>query len=172
MKKILPLLTVAVCLSSAPLTLAQDNNDDNASERASNNRFWEAQLPGGSYMVELAHLTSVSIHTYHVKGAVVHEVAIETMGAALTRIYAIQALGEDSEANVAKNLIQRGRELSKQAGERAGVDLDTTVHKEYPLTTHAKTIEFRVVDKADLDQIYDSLTKAWRSGRGRKVTIK
>lgn len=102
----------------------------------------------------------------------VHEVAIETTGSALTRIYAIEALGENTDSNIAQNLIKRGREIGKQVGDRTGVDINTAVHKEYPVTTHAKTIEYRVVDKADLNQIYKSLSKAWRSNKGRKITIK
>lgn len=170
MKNILQLLTLATCLASTQLTHAQDSPAP--TEQNSNTRFWEANLPGGSYIVALSRISSVSMSTYYVKGAVVHEVDIETSGSALTRIYAIEALGENGEANVAKNLIKRGRELVKEAGDKAGVNTDTSVHKEYPITTHSKTIEFRVADKKDLDQLYKSLSKSWKSNRGRKFTIK
>ena len=51
-------------------------------------------------MVSLARISSVSMSTYHVKGAVVHEVDIETMGAALTRFYAIEVLGESNGSKI------------------------------------------------------------------------
>lgn len=169
MKNILKLLTIATCLAGTQLTQAQDSPAP--TEQNANTRFWEAELPGGSYIVALSRISSVSMSSYYVKGAVVHEVDIETNGSALTRIYAIEALGENGEANVAKNLISRGSEIVKEAGKKAGVNTDTSVHKEYPITTHSKTIEFRVADKKDLEQLYKSLSKSWKSNRGRKFTI-
>lgn len=169
MKYILPLFALSACLATTQLSVAQENNQ---TEQTVGSHFWEAKLPGGSYMVSLSRISSVSMSTYTVKGAIVHEVDIETTGSALTRIYAIEVLGESGESSVAKNLIKRGRDIAKEAGGKLGVDTDTTVHKEYPVTTHAKTIEFRVADKKDLNEIYKSLTRSWRSGRGRKITIK
>ena len=123
-------------------------------------------------MVSLARISSISMSTYHVKGAVVHEVDIETMGAALARFYAIEALGESNSSNAASNLISRAKEIASEAGDKVGVDPDTIVHKEYPITTHSKTIEFRVIDKDDLGEIYKSVSKAWKDNKGRKITIK
>ena len=155
---------------ATPSAYAQENT--NVSNQSSNPKFWEAKLPGGSYMVSLARISSISMSTYHVTGAVVHEVDVETMGAALTRFYAIEALGEKNGSNAASNIIERAKSIGKEAGEKVGVDPDTTVTKEYPITTHAKTIEFRVVDKDDLNEIYKSLSKSWKENRGRKITIK
>ncbi|MFC4990694.1 hypothetical protein [Rubritalea tangerina] len=175
MKSILPILTLGV-FALTPLSHihAQNNNNrnDNVTDQSSAPRFWEANLPGGQYMVSLARISSISMSTYHVKGMVVHEVDIETMGSALARFYAIEVAGESNGSNVASNLIDRAKDIGREAGEKAGVDPDTTVTKEYPITTHAKTVEFRVVDKADLKEIYKSVSKAWRENRGRKITIK
>lgn len=172
MKKLITICSTALILGMSPSLYAQDEDENNnVSDSTSTPRFWEANLPGGSYMVSLSRISSISMHTYTVKGAVVHEVDIETMGAALTRFYAIEALGEGG-SNVGQNVINRAKELAGQAGDKMGVDADITVHKEYPITTHAKTIEFRVVDKADLQEIYKSLSKAWKDNRGRKITIK
>ncbi|MFC5049513.1 hypothetical protein ACFPK9_02610 [Rubritalea spongiae] len=172
MKTSLALLSCASLIASAPSLFAQDNNNNqNVTDSTSTPRFWEAELPGGSYMVALSRISSISMHSYTVKGAVVHEVDVETMGAALTRFYALEALGEGG-TSTAKNIANRAREIAGQVGDKAGIDADTTVHKEYPVTTHAKTIEFRVVDKADLSEIYKSLSKSWKDNRGRKITIK
>lgn len=170
MKKSIALISCFAAITIAPLSIAQDDND-NVTDTTSTPRFWEAELPGGSYMVSLSRISSISMHTYTVKGAVVHEVDVETMGAALTRFYAIEALGEAGSSS-AENIANRVREIAGQVGDKIGVDANTTVHKEYPTTTHAKTIEFRVVDKADLQEIYKSLSKSWKDDRGRKITIK
>ncbi|MEO1856689.1 MAG: hypothetical protein ABGY95_04900 [Rubritalea sp.] len=171
MKFFLPIIAITAAVM-APISASAQNKNDNVTDQNSAPKFWEAKLPGGSYMVSLARISSISMSTYHVKGAVVHEVDIETMGAALTRFYAIEALGESNGSNVASNLISRAKDIGKEAGEKVGVDPDTTVHKEYPITTHAKTIEFRVIDKDDLSEIYKSVSKAWKENRGRRITIK
>jgi hypothetical protein len=171
MKLILPIIVLSAAIM-APIAATAQNKNDNVSDQNSSPKFWEAKLPGGSYMVSLARISSISMSTYHVKGAVVHEVDIETMGAALARFYAIEALGENNSSNVASNLISRAKEIGSEAGDKVGVDPDTTVHKEYPITTHSKTIEFRVIDKDDLGEIYKSVSKAWKDNKGRKITIK
>lgn len=170
--KFILLITALAAAVMAPMSTMAQNENSNVSSQNLPQKFWEANLPGGSYMVSLARISSISMSTYHVKGAVVHEVDIETMGAALARFYVIEALGEGNGSNAASNIISRVKEIGSEAGGKVGVDPDTTVHKEYPLTTHAKTIEFRVIDTADLAEIYSSISKAWKENRGRKITIK
>ena len=45
------------------------------------------------------------------------------------------------------------------------------VQKQYPTTTHAKTIEFRVKDLGTLDALLGSAKGAWISGKGRKFVV-
>lgn len=123
-------------------------------------------------MVALSRISSVSMSKYYLKGAVVYEVTVDTNGASLARFYAIEAAGEDSQINIAKNLSQRGKELAERVGKRANTDINTAVTKEYPLTTHEKNIEFRLADYGDLEALYSSLTKSWKAGRGRKFSVK
>lgn len=177
--KHLSLVALAVFSCAGTVATAQEsnnnNNDRNGPTDVSNNvrRFWEASLPGGDYTVALDRVASISLHSYVISGGItVFEVNIETNGAALARFYAIEVTGERNESNVAKNLINRGRSLIDQAGKRGGVDTNTTVQKEYATTTHAKTIEYRVFQKSDLDRLYASIKRAWKENRGRKFTIK
>lgn len=176
MKRILPIVTVLIVALTSSVATAQNNNNNNENENVSdqnlNQRFWEANLPGGDYMVSLSRISSISNSTYNIKGIVVHEVTIETMGAALARFYALEAIGESNGSNIASNITNRLKDVANEGAEKVGTNVDTTVTKEYPVTTHQKTIEFRVVDKADLDEIYKSLSRAWRDNRGRKITIK
>jgi len=44
------------------------------------------------------------------------------------------------------------------------------VVKKYPLTTHAKTIEYRLLTEAQLNALYQSARTAWVSGKGRVFT--
>lgn len=172
MKKIIIASLLALC-TLAPLATAQNNNQDENTDVQTRLRFWEASLPGGNYMVALNRISSLSMHSYVVNGSfIVYEVVIDTDGVALARFYAIEAIGENVQSNIAKNLIDRGKEIIEKGGSRAGVDTNTLVEKTNPATTHAKTIEYRLFSKADLDQLYSSASKAWRDNRGRKFTIK
>ena len=155
------------------LSHAQDKNKkDNTDVTNKIKRFWEASLPGGDYMVALDRISAISKHSYIVnKTLVVHEVNVQVSGSGFVRFYTFEAVGENSESNLAKNLIERGKNLAEQGGRRAGVDTNTTVEKEYPVTTHAHTIEYRLFDNGDLNQLYGSLKKAWRDNRGRKFSV-
>ena len=152
-------------------SFAQDDNNNNNNNNRNNNqegndvahnnrRFWEANLSGGSYMVALDRISAISKHSYIVnKSLVVNEVNIQINGAGLVRFYTFTAVGE------------RGKSIIEQGGNRAGVDTNAVVEKEYPLTTHSQTIEYRLFDNADLDQLYGSIKRSWEEGRGRKFTI-
>jgi len=123
--------------------------------------------------VSLARISSVSIHSYVVNQTlIVHEVNIVTLGQGLARFYAFEVPGESGTLNTAKNVVDRGKDLLSRGGGRAGGDPNTTVEKEYPTTTHAGTIEYKLFDKADLDQLYSSAKRALRENRGRKFTIR
>lgn len=164
------------------LSYAQEENNNNRNRNNntqedndvsnSNRRFWEANISGGSYMVALDRISAISKHSYIVnKSLVVNEVNIQIQGSGLVRFYTFSAVGENSESNLAKNLVERGKSIIEQGGQRAGVDTNTAVEKEYPLTTHSQTIEYRLFDNGDLDQLYNSVKRSWEENRGRKFTI-
>jgi hypothetical protein len=44
------------------------------------------------------------------------------------------------------------------------------VMKKYPLTTHTKTIEYRLLSEAQLSALYQSAKTAWMTGKGRVFT--
>lgn len=124
-------------------------------------------------MVALDRISSVSIHTYVIgQSYIVNEVNIQTSGSGLVRFYTFELPGESGAASTARNLIDRGKSLVESGGARAGVDLNTTVEKEYPITTHAHTIEYRLFDTDDLDELHASIKRALKENRGRKFTIK
>ena len=59
----------------------------------------------------------------------------------------------------------------RQAAEKTGQDVWKKVVKNYPTTTHARTVEYRVVKKEDLNKIYESAEEAFRLQRNKSVTI-
>ena len=69
-------------------------------------------------------------------------------------------------------LAKRGRELVEKAAQRAGGDLQDMVMKKYPDTSHAKSIENRILSETELSSLYNSVRNAWETGRGRKFTAK
>lgn len=181
MKTILCLLLLA----ASPFALAQQGTTANPKATAKQDeapytdkldphkRFWQASMPGGSYMVALDRIASVSKHEYLLDGnLVVTEVNIDTVGNALVRIYQITPAAEHSNLSGAQRVVERGKDLLDRVGQRTGADLNNVVHKTYPVTTHSKLIEFRVDDLGTLDALYSSVRKAWLDGKGRRFSVR
>ena len=116
-------ISLAALLLVLPTSLlAQDTEQENteqesgATETDGARRFWQANLPGGNYVVSLNTISSVSKHTYVIDGNLkIVEVVVDTTGNSLARFYYIIPVSEDSGSNVAGNLTQRGKELLNQA---------------------------------------------------------
>ena len=146
----------------------------NSSETDGNHRFWVANLPGGQYMVALDHLTAISRHLYAIPeaGLIVDEVTVDTNGQGLARFYFSSPITDGVNNNAVANVTARAKELVDYAGQRAGTDLHKMVIKKYPETTHARSIEYRVLSSDELTALYSSVSAAWQTGRGRVFTIK
>lgn len=124
-------------------------------------------------MVALDHIVSVSRHKYLLDGAViVDEVTVDTVGQALARFYYITPVTDAAPGNSISGMAERGRELVDKAAQRAGSDIQNMVVKKYPDTTHAKSIEYRVMSEAELSALFSSAKNAWETGRGRQFTAK
>ncbi len=191
-KPALPLLLVLLfMLQPAPLW-AQQNNDDqedgneqvddkeeeeeeesSAEEAQGPKRFWSASLQGGEYSVALDKISSVSLHEYVLNAnLIVTEMVIDTDGRALARFYHVRSVAEDTASGSAGRLVDRGKELVDGAGRRAKVDFHNLPQKDYPTTSHAAMIEFRLMRLNDLKALHKSAQGAWESNQGKKVTIK
>lgn len=179
MKKLLLALTVAF-LGTLALASAQENPpaDPNAAgDTPQKNRFWQATLSGGHYMVALDRISAVSRHKYVLDGAViVDEVTVDALGQALARFYFITPISDamtgSAAGETASRVADRARELVDNAAGRAGTDVHNMVVKKFPETTHARTIEYRILSEQELTGLYNSVRTAWESGRGRKFTEK
>jgi hypothetical protein len=174
MKTILCLLL----LTAAPFLSAQTAGEKEEEKRFTDTNnphkaFWNASLPGGSYLVALSKIVSVSKHEYLLDGnLLITEVVIDTVGDSTVRIYQITPAALASNLQGAKQVVERGKDLLDRAGQRTGTDPNNMVHKTYPITTHSKIIEFRVDDIEVLNALHGSVQSAWVSGKGRRFVAR
>jgi hypothetical protein len=74
-----------------------------------------------------------------------------------------------SAADVVKD---RVTEVADTVAERTGTEkVWRKVQKDYPIATHAHTVEYRLQSKEDVQQIHASVKGAWMSGRGRSIRV-
>lgn len=180
-------LLALLCSSSFLLAQGTGNNTNTAEaqqaalearvkelETPSNKRFWQCNINGSELMVAVDRIGSISKVQYLLDGGLLcTEVTIDTLGGqSLTRIYHVVPATEGAAANTASKVIDRAKELVDKGAARAGTKMHEMVQKTYPTTTHAHTVEFRVLDIQDLEALYASLKSTWTSGQGRSFTIK
>jgi hypothetical protein len=69
-------------------------------------------------------------------------------------------------------VIDRIKGASKDATNRIGAgDVWDQVVKNYPSSTHAKTMEFRLTVRSNIDDLYESVARAWEKGKGENFKI-
>lgn len=168
---------LAIAMPATAQQTPQSPSAPNAPEdTAQQNRFWQASLPGGHYMVALDRISSVSRHRYVLDGAViVDELTVDSLGQALARFYYIEPITDSvggAAGNAARRLASRGEQLLEGAARNAGTDIHEMVVKKFPETTHARTVEYRLLSEAELSALHKSVLAAWEKGRGRKIVIK
>jgi hypothetical protein len=170
------LIALLFCLSPM-VSLAQDaggGSNNQASESDNNRRFWQAELPGGAYVVALDRISSVGKHEYLVDGGfVVTEVTIETVGSVVARFYYGEPYRPDVPSATGATINRRIQDTVDTVKERTGANqTDRLVIKNYPASTHAHTIEFRLNNKDNLEALFQSVNRSWMTGRGVKFTVK
>jgi hypothetical protein len=142
-----------------------------ATDKEARNGFWEANLAGGNYLVALNRISSVSRHKYVLDGAViVDEVTVDTTGQALARFYFLTPVTASGPGAAAAEAAERAMALVDGAARRAGTDVQDMVVKKYPLTTHSKSVEYRLLSEEQLSTLYQSVKTAWVRGKGRTFT--
>lgn len=156
----------------------QRGESENQGDREGLSRFWQANLPGGTYMIQLDRISSISRHRYLLDGSVVvDEVTIDSIGQAIARFYHLRPLSDlasgSGTAAAASRVAERARDLAENTAESTfGTKPSDMVVKKYPETTHARTIEFRVETADQLTRLFNSARNAWEANRGRSFTLK
>jgi len=129
--------------------------------------IWTAELPGGTYHVQLNQVSSTSIHEFIVDGAArVQEVVIATNSPVVARFYVIEPIVPTSPVGVGQSIIDKTRQRTEEALSRVGADEALrAVSKSHPTTTHAKTVEYRLQSREDLQKLFDHLQRHWLDNR-------
>lgn len=134
--------------------------------------LFRAQLPGGIYEVATRSMVAVSSHEYLVDGAArVVEVNVDTAGSLLARFYFIEPNTPAPASGIAAGALEKAQQLLATASDKTGVDVWKKVVKSYPTTTHARTVEYRVQSREDLNKIFDAADEAFRLQRQKTVKI-
>lgn len=173
----LPKLLLLVCLTAL---LGELSAVSITTRGVRNPAIYGIVFPGDSraYYARENGVQSISTQEYVTATFRVIELNIVTQGTALLRIYHSRPLrpGELQEALSdgagaagvpgGSSVIQRPLPPNVQAmADRAAGAVEavtgTEVLKEYPVATHAHTIEFRIGSRSELIELHDQLTKHW-----------
>jgi hypothetical protein len=164
-----------VLLASATLTAQETKPPSDAPAPTgdrSNRVLFRASLPGGTYEVAVGAIVAVASHEYVVDGiARVTEVNIDTTGALVARFYYLEPLTPNTPGGVGAATVDKVQSLLKEAAERSGQDAWKKVVKNYPTTTHARTIEYRVTEKEHLSRIFAGAEEAFRLNKTVMVKV-
>ena len=133
------------------------------------NRFWRCEMPGGVFLVALANIQSISSHEYIVDGAArVTEVTVATSSSVEGRFYYLEPVTPSAVGATLQQLQQHVQNLAANHLDDNDKVWEKVI-KNYPTTTHAHTVEYRLTSKENLQQIYSSLEAAWMSGKGASL---
>jgi hypothetical protein len=134
--------------------------------------LFRAQLPGGVYEVAVQHIVSVSTHEYLVDGAVrVVEMNIDTAGSILARFYYLEPNTPKTPGGVGAPALEKAQEIFTQAVDKTGQDAWKKVIKNYPTTTHARTVEYRLQSREELNKVFGAAEEAFRMQKQKSVKI-
>lgn len=162
MKKIL-----FVLLASAAAAMAQEAQPTPTPPSPIRRGLWTAELPGGTYIVRVTAITSVSLHEYLVDNAArVAEVNIGTSSTDTVRFYCIEPNVPKAPGGVGQSVIDKAEEKANELLNRTRMDETwQKVMKNYPTTTHAHTIEYRIPDRKTLQALFEHLKDCFESQR-------
>jgi hypothetical protein len=134
--------------------------------------LFRAQLPGGTYEVSVRSIVAVSTHEYVVDGAArVVEVNIDTVGNLLARFYFIEPNTPNAPSGIGSGAADKTQQLLAQAADKTGQDAWRRVVKNYPATTHARTVEYRLQNRETLMRVFEAAEEAFRMQRGGSVRV-
>jgi hypothetical protein len=134
--------------------------------------FWDCSVPGGNFTIALGKIASVSIHEFNITGARVTEVNVDTEGSVCARFYFIEPIKIGGALSATEIVKDRVTDVADTVADRTGTDkVWRKVQKDYPIATHAHTVEYRLQSKEDLTAIHGSVKSAWMNNRGRTIKI-
>lgn len=172
MKPFLLLIAFAVALQAQETPPPAGQQPLAPGSDKTNQALFRATLPGGTYQVAVRAIVAVASHEYLVDGiARVTEVNIDTTGALVARFYYIEPATPNVPTAIGAATAEKAQQLFKEAADRSGQDAWKKVVKNYPLTTHARTVEYRVTEKEHLNRIFAGADEAFRLGKTIMVKV-
>ncbi|HEX4083268.1 MAG TPA: hypothetical protein VHY22_00045 [Chthoniobacteraceae bacterium] len=157
-----------------PLVACAQGTSPTPSPSPTRTPMWRCDLPGGSYEVAIHFIISVSTHEYLVDGAArVTELNIETPGSTEVRFYYLEPNTPSSPIGIGQSTLDKAQELAEEAAGRVSPSERPweKVVKNYPTTTHAHTVEYRLDTKDQVEQLFNSVEQAFRLGQNTQITI-
>jgi hypothetical protein len=137
--------------------------------------LWRCDLPGGVYEVAIRNIISVSTHEYVVDAAArVTELNIDTGGNLEVRFYYIEPLVATTPDGIGQSVLDKAQSLANEAAGRLNPGDQPPwekVMKNYPTTTHAHTVEYRLDSLDDLQKLFNSADTAFRTNQNTQITI-
>lgn len=157
----------ALVLASSTAVHAQTPSPTPDSDTNSSD-FWTIEFPGGTYVVKTSAIVSLSTQEYVVDNAArVVELNISTSGSELLRAYYIEPNVPNSPNGIGQSTLNFAKEKISEAMERTDTaDVWRKVVKNYPTTTHARTIEYRLASREQVESLFKNLQRALKNGRG------
>ena len=137
--------------------------------------MWRCDLPGGTYEVAIRSIISVSTHEYVVDGvARVTEMNIDTAGNMAVRFYYLEPMVPKSPVGIGQSTLDRAQQLVTEAAGRLNPGDEPVwekVVKNYPTTTHAHTIEYRLDSPDQLQSLFNSAEQAFRLNLNTRISV-
>lgn len=127
------------------------------------------------FFAKVASLQGVTLHQYMTEAYLVTEMNLDISGGSQQiRIYATKllkpsVLAEKSELpapKTIKDIPSQLDKLSEPVTSKIEPALPQTVFKSYPVTTHAKTVEYLLQDEEQVFDLYKTLKEVWISPIG------
>jgi hypothetical protein len=127
-------------------------------------------LPGGKIAIDVKTINAIGLHSYTVDATSrVWELTVDNGGSSLLRIYSVASISPSEPAlDMAKIELES---LAESISKAVGLDVWAKVQKNYPTSTHAKTVEYRVKTVKELLQLRKLLFKAWNSGTAGRIDL-
>jgi hypothetical protein len=98
-------------------------------------------------------------------------VNIDTTGSILARFYYIEPATLNAPLGIGTATLEKTQQLLNEATERTGQDAWKKVVKNYPTTTHARTVEYRLTNRDQINTIFSSAEEAFRLNKNTSLKI-
>jgi len=167
-------LTSLAALCFLPLLAAAQDASPSPSPSPTRIPMWRCDLPGGTYEVAIRSMISVSTHEYLVDGvARVTEMNIDTPGNLAVRFYYLEPITPTSPVDIGQTTLDKAQELAEAAAGRVvpGEPPWQKVIKNYPTSTHAHTVEYRLDSLDQLQSLFNSAEQAFRLNINTQIKL-